>query len=76
MTSRDRIRYRDGDWKEVDFYYALHHPNECTKENYTEDISERPCSDYWEAKAENAMKPLHQLIVMAELRPDGVWDGG
>ena len=75
ITSRDRTRYWDKDGKEVDFYYVLHHSDECTKENYTEDISEGPCTDYWEATAANAMKPLYQLIAMAKLRPDGVWDG-
>ena len=30
---------------------------------------------YWEPTVENALKPLYQLIAMAELRPDGVWDG-
>ena len=38
-------------------------------------ISEGPCDDYWEATAANAIRPLHQLIAMAKLRPDGVWDG-
>ena len=44
-------------------------------EDYTEDISEGPCDDYWEATAANAIRPLYQLIAMAKLRPDGVWDG-
>jgi len=30
---------------------------------------------YWKPTTENALKPLYQLIAMAELRPDGVWDG-
>ena len=56
-------------------YYALHHRDECSSEDYTEDISEGPCDDYWEATAANAIRPLYQLIAMAKLRPDGVWDG-
>ena len=40
-----------------------------------EDISEGPCDNYWEATAANAIQPLYQLIAMAKLRPDGVWDG-
>ena len=75
ITSRERTRYRDKSGKEVDFYYALHHRDECSSEDYTEDISEGPCDDYWEATAANAIRPLYQLIAMAELRPDGVWDG-
>lgn len=31
--------------------------------------------DYWETTAANAIGPLYQLIAMAKLRPDGVWDG-
>ena len=54
ITSRERTRYRDKSGKEVDFYYALHHRDECTSEDYTEDISEGPCDDYWEATAANA----------------------
>ena len=40
-----------------------------------EDISEGPCKDYWEATAANAIRPLYQLLAMARLRPDGIWDG-
>ncbi len=31
--------------------------------------------DYWEATEGNAKKPLLQLIAMARMQPDGVWDG-
>lgn len=31
--------------------------------------------NYWNAASGNAIKPLHQLIAMAKMRPDGVWDG-
>jgi len=33
------------------------------------------CKGYWKPTAENATRPLHQLIAMAQLRPDGIWDG-
>ena len=69
------VLFRQRSGKEVDFYYALHHRDECSSEDYTEDISEGPCDDYWEATAANAIRPLYQLIAMAKLRPDGVWDG-
>ena len=46
-----------------------------TKEEYTVMVSEGDTDDYWEATAVNAIKPLHQLIAMAKMRPDGVWDG-
>ncbi len=32
-------------------------------------------SDYWEATEGNAKRPLTQLLSMAKLRPDGVWNG-
>ena len=31
--------------------------------------------DYWEATDGNAKRPLYQLLAMAQLRPDGIWDG-
>jgi len=31
--------------------------------------------DYWEPTEGNAKRPLFQLIALAKLRPDGVWDG-
>ncbi len=31
--------------------------------------------NYWNATPGNAIKLLHQLIAMAKMRPDGVWDG-
>ena len=31
--------------------------------------------DYWEPTEGNAKKPLCQLLAMAKMRPDGVWDG-
>lgn len=31
--------------------------------------------DYWHATEGNAKRPLIQLLAMAKMRPDGVWDG-
>ena len=31
--------------------------------------------DYWKATPGNAIAPLYQLIAMAKMRPDGIWDG-
>ena len=49
----------------------------------TEDISdeernqceEQGATGYWMPTRANAIKPLYQLLAMAKLRPDGVWDG-
>ena len=45
------------------------------KKNGEWKASESPNEDYWKDTAGNAIRPLYQLIAMAELRPDGVWDG-
>lgn len=31
--------------------------------------------DYWEATEGNAKRPLTQLLTMAKMRPDGIWEG-
>ena len=31
--------------------------------------------DYWTPTEGNAKRPLLQLIAMARMRPDGIWDG-
>ena len=51
------------------------HKLEYTKEVFEEEVNEGINIDYWESTAGNAIKPLYQLMVFAELRPDGVWDG-
>ena len=38
-------------------------------------IYEGDTDDYWKATAVNAVKPLYSLVAMAQMRPDGVWDG-
>ncbi len=52
-------------------------------EGMTVDISEkerRKCekqgaTGYWMPTRENAIKPLHQLLALAQVRPDGMWEG-
>lgn len=54
-----------------------------TLESMTEDLTEKEiqkCKDggvggYWMPTRENAIKPLYQLLAMAKMRPDAVWDG-
>ena len=45
------------------------------KEEIEIKVSEGDTSDYWLATAANALKPLHQLIALAKMRPDCIWDG-
>lgn len=52
-------------------------------ESMDEDISDdkrQKCeahgaTGYWMPTRENAIKPLYQLLAMAQMRPDGVWMG-
>ena len=52
-------------------------------ESMDEDISDdkrQKCeahgaTGYWMPTRENAIKPLYQLLTMAQMRPDGVWRG-
>ena len=74
-TKRVTKIYRDSTGKEF-------HPQDLFlyKENYIDEEFETeewegPNDDYWKSAAANALKPLHQLRVFAELRPDGVWKG-
>lgn len=30
---------------------------------------------YWLGSRKNAIKPLYQLLAMAKMRPDGIWEG-
>lgn len=44
-------------------------------ENERRDLESKKVKGYWLPTRENAIKPLYQLLAMAKLRPDGVWDG-
>lgn len=39
------------------------------------DEQENDTSDYWKPTAANAIRPLRQMISLAEQCPDSVWDG-
>ena len=45
------------------------------KKKITVNRYEGPNRDYWEPTAANAIKPLYQLIALAKMRPDCIWDG-
>lgn len=38
-------------------------------------FEESGVNGYWLPTRENAIKPLHQLLAMAKMRPDAVWEG-
>ncbi|WP_036612689.1 hypothetical protein [Oribacterium sp. P6A1] len=74
-TRRSITIFRDKDGVERHPIELLRDKQEYTKEETEIDVNEGPNSDYWTDTAANAIKPLYQLLVFAELRPDGVWDG-
>lgn len=78
-TSHKKTRFIENTTgKELDLVVDIIHKHipssEYHSEEYTVDINEGSSDDYWEATAANAIKPLRQLLVMAELRPDGIWE--
>lgn len=78
-TKRDYVRNRDLNGNIVDpsFYFSeimKGNKDLYTEETYVEDVYEGLTNDYWQPTAANALKPLYQLITMAKLRPDGVWE--
>ena len=58
----------------MDVYEAVRGNIKYTVKTEEFDISEGDTSNYWYATAANALIPLYQLITMAKMRPDGVWD--
>ena len=75
-TERKKSKHYRPDGTEIkDVILAMINNEPYRTEEYTVTVSEGPNSDYWEATAANAIRPLHKLIAMARLRPDGVWKG-
>ena len=74
-TKRKEVRYIDCDGKEVDVVTAFLRDLLCTKEEYEIEVNEGPDENYWKPTAGNAIKPLYKLMAMAQMRPDGIWDG-
>lgn len=57
---------------------AIRRLNEDPDDLTPEEIREYEAHDaggYWTPTKANAIKPLHQLLAFARMRPDGVWDG-
>lgn len=50
-----------------------------TLESMTDDLTEEErnggTDGYWIPTRENAIKPLYQLLAMAKIRPDAIWEG-
>ena len=77
-TKREKKRYYDEFGVEIshsDAFSKALHDEVVYSESYEVEVNEGPDTDYWEPTAGNAISPLYKLIAMAQLRPDGVWDG-
>ena len=75
ITGKRKVtRYYD-DKGECDLTLAIMDSRKYREETKEEDWYEGPDSDYWKDTAANAIRPLLQLIAMAKMRPDGIWDG-
>lgn len=71
-----RVVYdEDGNQTKMDVFEAVRDNIKYTVKTEEYDISEGDTSNYWEETAANAIRPLHQLIAMAQIRPDGIWEG-
>ena len=54
---------------------ALEGMDEDMSDEEKEEYEDRGIAEYWWPTRANAIKPLYQLLAMARMRPDGVWDG-
>ena len=71
-----RVVYdEDGYRTKMDVYEAIRGNIEYTVKVEEYDISEGDTSNYWTDTAANALRPLYQLIAMARIRTDGIWEG-
>lgn len=74
-TKRKRIIYYDKNGNEIESIVALLNKITPAREEVEFEVSEGDTSDYWMDTAANAIKPLYQLIALAKMRPDCIWDG-
>ena len=78
-TKREGTKFKDLSGKELDQHDAFHKEfiehEQIIKEKYEYEVNEGNTEGYWEPTAAKAIRPLYQLISMAYMRPDGVWDG-
>lgn len=76
VTKRTKTIYYGKNGAEIDICDVVFQGVECvSKEEVEFEVSEGDTADYWLATAANALKPLYQLIALARMRPDCIWDG-
>lgn len=54
---------------------ALTAMEEDLSEKEVKEFTEHDITGYWLPTRANALRPLHQLLAFAKLRPDGIWEG-
>lgn len=75
-TKRTRVICYDEKGNELKNILVFLKQQVSAKEEIIEyEVDEGDTSDYWLATAANAIRPLHQLIALAKMRPDCIWDG-
>lgn len=74
-TKRNETLFLDENGQKIDIYFAIKDHKKYSTKDVEVTIDEGDSTDYWKATAVNAMKPIYQLIAMAQMRPDGIWEG-
>lgn len=76
VTKRTKTIYYGKNDIEIDICDIVFNDVEYVRKREVEfEVSEGDTTDYWLDTAANAMKPLYQLIALARMRPDCIWDG-
>ena len=75
-TKREKKIFYDENGEEIEKpIEALLNKIPCTSKTVEVERYEGHSDNYWESTAANAIKPLYQLMCLAKMRPDCVWDG-
>lgn len=75
-TKRTKVICYDEEGNELENVMVFLKQQIPAKEEIIEyEVDEGDTSNYWLATAANAIRPLHQLIALAKMRPDCIWDG-
>lgn len=75
-TKREKTLFFSENGAQVeDSFIASMNKEKITSKKITVDRYEGVNTDYWEPTAANAIKLLYQLLSLAKMRPDCIWDG-
>ena len=75
-TKRTKTIYYDEEGNELEnMLVFLKQKVSATEAIIEYEVNEGDTSDYWLPTAANALRPLYQLIALAKMRPDCIWDG-